>query len=291
MKVAAYLWLIAASCLVPLAPVAAQPVAASPFQPCADAASDPALADSLCTRHRSALDPSGQAIGIDGAASIDLFIRKFPPAGGVQQRGAIWLIAGGPGESGASFYPIIATMRRAFPGFALIVPDHRGTGYSSRLCPVEEAPDSPGGSDLSGQEWASCPQSMFAAPGRAQAFTVTNAAHDLSRLITRFRGTEPTRIYAVSYGTQLFLRMMLVAPVQVDSLILDGLVPLEGSVEADLGRRTAIVDSVGRSLLDANRQAAYRGALMRTDAPWQRAAASADDLRLTMASLLAFPHP
>jgi len=63
------------------------------------------------------------------------------------------LIAGGPGESGASFYGMVAELRTTFPGLDLIMPDHRGTGFSTRMCPDEEAPGSPEGGALAGAEW------------------------------------------------------------------------------------------------------------------------------------------
>ncbi len=273
---------------MPVAAVA-PPSAALEFRPCTDEGIDPALAGSLCARTNVAIDPSNASTLVDDDASIELFVRQFPPGNGITPRGRVWLIAGGPGESGASFYGIIQTMRRAFPGYALLVPDHRGTGFSSRLCPAEEAENSPGGSALDGAEWESCPRSMFAAPARTTAFTVTNAAHDLSQLIARSPGDGPTHIYAVSYGTQLVLRMMSVAPVQVDSLLLDGLIPLEGSAAGDLGRRTAVVDAVGRGILDVRRQAAYRTVLDGGDAVW-RTAVPEGDLREIMASFLTFPE-
>ena len=83
-----------------------------------------------------------------------MFLRKFPAPRPAASRGTVWLVAGGPGESGASLYPMLPTLRRAFPGFDLVIPDHRGTGYSTRLCPQEEAVDSPGGMALAGAEWA-----------------------------------------------------------------------------------------------------------------------------------------
>lgn len=273
---------------MPVAAVA-PPSAALEFRRCTDEGIDPALAGSLCARTLVAIDPSNTTTLVDDGASIELFIRQFPPKNGIPPRGRVWLIAGGPGESGASFYGIIQTMRRAFPGYALLVPDHRGTGFSSRLCPPDESESSPGGLALAGVEWESCPRSMFAAPVRTMAFTVTNAAHDLSQLIARSPGDGPTHIYAVSYGTQLVLRMMSVAPVQVDSLLLDGLIPPEGSTAGDLGRRTAVVDAVGRSLLDARQQAAYRAVLSGSETVW-RVAAPEGDLREIMASFLTFPE-
>lgn len=101
---------------------------AADFAPCIDAASKPALAGSLCAVERVAADPSG--LSGAPAAEFQLFVRKFPATG--QARGQVWLVAGGPGESGASFYGLLPVLRKAFAGFDLLVPDHRGTGFSTR---------------------------------------------------------------------------------------------------------------------------------------------------------------
>ncbi|NEX94444.1 alpha/beta fold hydrolase [Caulobacter sp. 17J65-9] len=221
---------------------AAQP-ASDDFKPCADAAGDAALAGSLCARFSAPLSYADP-----GRGQIDLFVREFPAKG--RSKGQVWLVAGGPGESGATFYSMLATFRAAFPGYDLMVPDHRGTGFSTRLCPKEEAVDSEGGAALQGAEWATCFGSLETERERAHAFTITNAAQDLRRLVDRYGDRGKTWIYGVSYGTQLVLRTMAVAPPRkVDGIVLDSLVPPETTQTWDLSRRSAVVDEVGRKLL------------------------------------------
>lgn len=254
------------------------------FAPCNDIAL-PGLAGSLCAVSHAPLRPNNP-----DADAVDLFIRKFPSASGTTT-GQVWLIAGGPGESGASFYPFLGTLRAAFPDRDLIIPDHRGTGYSTRLCPAEEAADSQGGHALSGAEWGTCIGGMYAELDRTRAFTVTNASHDLSALITRYRSEGSVQVYGVSYGTQLILRMLQTAPVPLDGIILDGLVPPEASPEWDLSHRTAVVDKVGRSLLSADQTQAYADLLANPDlqALWAESAPGGD-LRRFFANLLNFPE-
>jgi pimeloyl-ACP methyl ester carboxylesterase len=218
--------------------------AAADFAPCADAATRPELHGTLCAR--VAVPPDYETPDT-AAARLTLFVRKFPA--GADSKGSVWLVAGGPGESGASLYPFVGVLRRSFPQFDLIVPDHRGTGYSSRLCPREEAVESEGGAALAGAEWGSCLGRLAGAPALAAQFSVTNAAHDLKRLIEQQGSSRPVYIYGVSYGTQLVLRTMQLGPLPVKGLVLDSLVPLETDPRWDLSRRSFVVDGVGRQVL------------------------------------------
>ena len=213
------------------------------FAACADAGANPALAATQCALVSTPLDHAAPAQG-----AIDLFVRKFPARG--PARGELWLIAGGPGESGASFYPFIDTLRAATPGFDLIVPDHRGTGYSARLCPAEESAQSDGGMALEGAEWGSCIGSMHADPQRTQSFTITNAAHDITLLMDELGSADRRYLYGVSYGTQLVLRTLAVAPpASLDGVILDSLVPADDDMLHDLSRRSQVTDAIGRKVL------------------------------------------
>ena len=148
---------------------------------CADAQAHQALRDTQCAQLAVPLDHDAVE-----TETIDIFVRKFPAHGAPV--GELWLIAGGPGESGASFYPFVDTLRAAAPGYDLIVLDHRGTGLSTRLCPEEESNGSPGGMALEGAEWGSCIGAMHANPQRTHSFSIGNAARDLGLLMDRLGG-------------------------------------------------------------------------------------------------------
>lgn len=204
------------------------------------ACTDNILPGSLCAMH--AVPASHEAQGQD-AETLQLFVRKIPAEG--SSKGSVWLVAGGPGESGASFYALLPTLRRSFPGFDLLIPDHRGTGYSSRMCPAEEAAGSPGGMALAGAEWASCFKELNTAPARARQFSISNAARDLRSLVGTTQGKSPVYVYGVSYGTQLVLRSLL----PVRGVILDSLVPPQNDLRWDLSQRSQVVNDVGLQVL------------------------------------------
>nr|WP_246373070.1 alpha/beta hydrolase [Lysobacter spongiae] len=240
----------------------------------------------MCAREQAPLDyaePDGE--------KVELFVRRFPVAEGRTRRGEVWLVAGGPGETGASFYSALHTLRRAFPDYELMMPDHRGTGYSTKLCPEQESLESASGLDLADEEWGPCIGAMYANAARTQAFTITHAAQDLSRLIRSHRGEGPVLLYGVSYGTQLALRMLQVAPVELDGLILDGLVPPEGALKWEISQRTRIADEIGRAFLTpaqtrtVARLVAYAG-----DKPAWLEQVPGQDIRSFMGRLLNFPE-
>lgn len=213
------------------------------FSQCDDASSHSSLSDTECAFLKAPLDytePSGE--------EVELFVRKFPSTG--TSEGQLWLVAGGPGESGASFYPFIKTVRAAAPRFDILVPDHRGTGFSTRLCPEEESQPSIAGSALSGEEWGTCFGALNADAKRTKAFTITNAAKDLNLLITNYDVGKRKYLYGVSYGTQLALRLLtLEKQTDLSGVILDSLVPLESNDQVDLSHRSAVTDTVGRQVL------------------------------------------
>lgn len=263
----------------------ASPSTAQTFKPCDDAASFAEFNRTTCAVFDMPLRAPGPATG-GKPAVVRLFVRKVPADG--RAKGRVWLIAGGPGESGASFYPLLARLRASFPGFDLLIPDHRGTGFSTRLCPAEEALGSPGGLALEGAEWGSCWGGLNAAPDYARAFSVTNAAHDLAGLMAKAPGPGPTYLYGVSYGTQLVLRTLALDHPRLDGVILDSLVPPEATTQWDLSHRSQVADRVGRQVLGGSEEAYAR--LIAAKDPKVAAAAPGGDLKRFFGGLLDFPE-
>lgn len=232
---------------------------ATDFVSCDDAKTHAALKGSVCAKVETLLNYEKPDAG-----TVSLFVRKFPAKN--KAKGTVWFITGGPGESGASMYAQLKTLKRSYPGFDLIIPDHRGTGYSTRLCPVEESIGSPGGSRLSGSEWEKCYADIGHNVERTKQFSITNAAHDLSALIQQNPSTKPVYLYGVSYGTQLVLRLFELGPIAVNGIILDSLVPIQTAPKWELSRRSELVDDIGRKLLkqcdenkDCHRMMGMRG--------------------------------
>ena len=131
-----------------------------------------------------------------------------------------------------------------------MVPDHRGTGYSSKLCTPEETLDSPDGLTLAGAEWGTCFEQLYAVPGRANSFSQRNAARDLNTLVSALGSNDKTLIYGVSYGTSLVLEYAKLATTNIDGIILDSLTPAQSDHLNGLSYRSQTTDRVGTALLD-----------------------------------------
>lgn len=238
-----------AAALAPLLASAGLHAEAMYFTPCADTA----VPGSLCSGLNvpGSYDAQGRAVGEPDAMHV--FVRKIAAdvSAGKPAKGTLWLVAGGPGESGAAFYSLLPTLRRSFPGFEFLIPDHRGTGHSSRLCKVEESEQSPGGRALAGAEWGSCFAGINLMPDYAAQFSITTAARDLQALIDGEQGKNkaPVYVYGVSYGTQLVLRTLQLGPLPVKGVILDSLVPPQTDARWDLSQRSHVVDAAGRQVL------------------------------------------
>ncbi|WP_438038047.1 alpha/beta fold hydrolase [Sorangium sp. So ce128] len=168
------------------------------------------------------LDPSAP----DGEALPVFVSRRLAPSGAA--RAQVWLLQGGPGDSGSVFKDAIEQLwQGVMPDIDWYVLEHRGVGLSGRLaCPVQEDPGSEGGADITASEWPACIQALKERWGDdLDHFTTSADAEDLARLIDRTR--EPGKkvvVYGASYGTTRALRFLQAHPDGADAVILDSIV-------------------------------------------------------------------
>jgi len=160
--------------------------------------------------------------------------------------GSVWFLEGGPGNDGEAALSVTAGWLTSMPNFDVIMPDHRGTGYSSFL-------DCPGADDVEDgvrQQMACVNQTVKEhGPDYLAHFNPTEAALDLMHAIAAHArlGEEKAFVYSVSYGTYWANRYLQIAPKQPSAVVVDGI--CSGGL-CRIQTYDTNVDMVGGALLD-----------------------------------------
>lgn len=179
--------------------------------------------------------------------TIEYFVKRV--AGAEPDGRSLWMLAGGPGQAGDALEWLGGTLTALDPGLIVYLPDHRGTGRSSRLtCPVQEALDSPGAGFVVGDEWPPCVAALteqYGADGLA-GFSSHEAAADVADLIDLAGDPRPF-VMGISYGTFLAHQYLLIAPEQAEGVIFDSACD---PLDCPLSAQDQWEDRVGRLWLD-----------------------------------------
>ena len=137
--------------------------------------------------------------------------------------GQLWLLDGGPGDSGWTFehkdLPTMTTWLAA--GWDIYIYSHRGTGNGTRLRCSNIKDDSL-------DQIVACGKELKAKWGNGlQGFTSYEAARDLNYLIDQSQQkNQKVSVLGISYGTYLAQRYLQLYPEQADSVVLDSILPL-----------------------------------------------------------------
>lgn len=174
----------------------------------------------VCSQVVVPLDRTGQVPG-----TISLHVEVVPALG--TPRGAIFLIAGGPGQGSAHVFGLddeqaVSLYRFLFPGYTLVAYDDRGTGESGLLdCPGVQAA-------LTADQQRAAAAACAGRIGPSRAFYSTaEHAEDLDA-VRQSLGFDKIALYGVSYGTKLAMAYALAHPTHVERLVLDSVLPPEG---------------------------------------------------------------
>ncbi|RHZ00970.1 hypothetical protein DYB26_013026 [Aphanomyces astaci] len=160
--------------------------------------------------------------------TMPLFVKGMP-ASVEGSKKALIMLEGGPGWSSVSMEPFMDKLHRELSGeFHIFTVDHRGTGRSGRLdCPAAQALSSGSlqGSDIALEEIPHCLKDIHHQFGTnaAAAYSITNAAKDLTMLIETEMADYDVYLYGMSYGTMVVERLMHFSPPQVKGYILDSI--------------------------------------------------------------------
>jgi pimeloyl-ACP methyl ester carboxylesterase len=169
-----------------------------------------------CSSLPVALERSG---AVPGTISLSVE-RKL--AGPAPSREAVVALAGGPGQAAIPLAEFIAqAVAPALGSRDLIVFDQRGTGASDPLsCGAFETFSS----KPVGQIFEQCAAQVGPARG---AFTSQESVQDIEAL-RQAGGYEKLVLYGTSYGTKVALEYAERYPQNVEALVLDSVVPVEG---------------------------------------------------------------
>jgi len=141
-------------------------------------------------------------------------------------------IAGGPGQSAAESYPVIApAMAPLLAHRNLLLLDQRGTGDSHPLSCRNDEPGVPGGAEDTSnfdaaavrKETRAC-LDQLSRDADVRFYTTTDAVADLED-VRRALGSPQFDLFGVSYGTRVAQQYAMRHPEGLRTLILDGIAP------------------------------------------------------------------
>jgi pimeloyl-ACP methyl ester carboxylesterase len=185
----------------------------------ADKAQASCTTTEICSQVVVPLDRRGIVPG-----TISLRVEVVPSMG--VSRGAIFLIAGGPGQGSAHVFGLgtpsdVALYRYLFPGYTLVAYDDRGTGDSGLLdCPgLQQA-------STADTERTATPVCAAAIGASRDFYSTADHAEDLDA-VRQSLGFDKIALYGVSYGTKLAMAYALAHPDHVERLLLDSVLPPE----------------------------------------------------------------
>lgn len=156
--------------------------------------------------------------------TIDFHIARMKAS--VPAKRQVWLLSGGPGSAGESWFLVESELAKAMPDADIFVVDHRGTGYSHRLtCSQQDVESSDGGYFLAPEDVPACLKELKTEGDydRLPFFTTAQAARDVALAIRATRAPDQqVYVWGASYGTHWAHRVMQVAPDLVDGIVFDG---------------------------------------------------------------------
>ena len=152
------------------------------------------------------------------SGTISLAVER-KPAGKAATADAVLMLAGGPGQAAIPFAPYVPSeISAALKTRDLLVMDQRGTGKSAPLgCPAVEKSSAEPMSHVVEQ----CALQLGSV---REAFTTAETVRDIEALRVA-AGYQKLVLFGISYGTKVALEYAEQYPQNVESLVLDSVVP------------------------------------------------------------------
>jgi pimeloyl-ACP methyl ester carboxylesterase len=158
-------------------------------------------------------------------------------------------LSGGPGEPGVSFLPRARKwLGPQIDKVRLVAFDQRGTGEDALDCPRLQ--QQMGASDLSPPTEDAVEACATKLGDRRRFFTTTETVQDIEALRIALKA-DKLILDGISYGTYTAQRYALAHPEHVQALILDSVVPAEGSTPLVTTQMQAATRVLGKPTADA----------------------------------------
>jgi len=151
---------------------------------------------------------------------IDLNIAVIPAIKRNPEADALFLLAGGPGQSAVEAFPVmIALMSQVHEGRDIVLVDQRGTGESNPLRCLDPEDETMSDEQVMAK-LKDCPKTLDA---DLRYYTTEIAMTDLDEVRAAL-GYETINIYGASYGTRAALTYLRMFPEHVRTVTLDAVV-------------------------------------------------------------------
>ncbi|MDE2235918.1 MAG: alpha/beta fold hydrolase [Gammaproteobacteria bacterium] len=163
---------------------------------------------------------------------IQLHVAVLRARSGSPAPDPIFFIAGGPGQAATqAFLEEAPAFERIRQQRDIVLVDQRGTGQSNPLdCPsTTDNTLTPSAAEIASQVRACLKQ----LPGDPRFYTTSVAVKDLDA-VRQALGYPNINLYGISYGTRVALEYLREFPQRVRSVVLDGVVPADWDVGADV---------------------------------------------------------
>jgi pimeloyl-ACP methyl ester carboxylesterase len=166
--------------------------------------------------------------------TIDLHIAVVPAISRSPAPDPLFFLAGGPGQSATESYPLLApALAEINQQRDIVLVDQRGTGRSH---PLRCAGSPEGALSVPDEQLASLLRDCLARPAAdPRLYTTSIAIDDLDQARAAL-GYQQINLLGVSYGTRAALTYLHRYPGRVRSAILDGVVPQDQALGANVAR-------------------------------------------------------
>jgi pimeloyl-ACP methyl ester carboxylesterase len=171
-----------------------------------------------------------------GGRRIELSVAVVPATGRRPAADAMFVLAGGPGQSAEDVYPMMAdAFARMNLKRDIVLVDQRGTGRSGALeCPKTELDGTLESEEESAAHAAEC-EAELAKRADLRMYTTAIAMDDLDDA-RQALGYDKIDLYGGSYGTRAALVYLRRHESHTRAVVLDGVAPPDWPVGEDFGR-------------------------------------------------------